>query len=143
MDKKIKETYKVEQELKENLEKEIKTEEEIVSDSITLANELLNKGKTSIVIKKRLYSVVIKISEKQKKMQHRVTKDIKTFPVRYISLVAADVNKYKISNGKYIPYTISAEIDERYSLKDNLKVVTEAFIRHITGTIKASYMEDR
>lgn len=143
VDNEIKKSYEIENNLKEKLDNDIKTEEEILSSSINLANDLLSSGKASITINNKLYSVVMKISTKEKKMQHRVTKKVKSFPVRYISIIAADVNKYKLSNGKYIPFTISAEVDERYNLKDNLKTVTEAFLRHVTGTVKASYMEDK
>lgn len=142
IDKEIEKSYEVEKNLKDKLEKEIKTEEEIKKNSIDLADKLLKKRKAVITIDKKPYSLVMKINTINKKMFNKKTSTVEILPLDYISIIAADVNKYKLSRGKYIPFTISAEIDKRYSVKDNLKTVCEAFIRHVTGQIKAEYIDN-
>lgn len=55
-----------------------------------------------------------------------------------IFLVIADVYKYEHAKSigeRYIPFTVTAEIDNKMDLSKNLQAMIEAFFRHTTGKI--------
>lgn len=61
----------------------------------------------------------------------------------YIVLVVADKTKFRILNGKYIPYTVTAEVDNSLGYEENLRAMVSAWLRHVCGlTDKADFMED-
>lgn len=53
-----------------------------------------------------------------------------------IFMTVANINKYKIVQEKYKPYTVTAEIDNSFTLRENLQAVVEAYLRHILDMVK-------
>lgn len=53
-----------------------------------------------------------------------------------IYMVILDEKKLKSAGGHYVPFTVSAEVDNSFSYYENVKAMVEAFLRHITGTIQ-------
>lgn len=46
------------------------------------------------------------------------------------------------AGNKYIPYTVSVEVDNKFTLRENYEAVIEAFLRHITDTERPEVIED-
>lgn len=46
------------------------------------------------------------------------------------------------TGNKYIPYTVSVEVDNKFTLRENYEAVIEAFLRHITDTERPEVIED-
>ena len=134
-------SYKVEKALTDKLNKEIKTEEEILKQSEVIAEALMNRSKLRTVVSEKDFYFTFKVQPILVKKRHKVTNEIKEIPIDHIVLIVADINKYNLSGGKYMPFVAKAEVDKNYSIKDNLKTVVEAFIRHLTGNIKPESLE--
>jgi hypothetical protein len=124
-DKKL---QQIQDELMRELDKEQKIETEIVQSSEDIAaNLLLSKRCTA------------DINGTQFLFNYRLLKNNEKSSM-YV--LVANITKYKIAPEKYIPFTATAEMDPRYSERDNLKTVVEAFIRHITDRVKPDTLED-
>lgn len=55
---------------------------------------------------------------------------------RGIFMTVANMNKYLLVPDKYKPYTVTAEIDNNFTLRENLQSVVEAYLRHILDMVK-------
>lgn len=139
--KEIERSYDVEREIRKNIDKEVKTEEEILEASLAIADNLLNTPKVKAIIDERQYLITMRVQPMLVKKIHMKTKEVIEVPEDHIVLIIADIAKYNLSAGKYIPFTAKAQVDKDYSLRDNLKTVVEGFIRHITGNIKPEILE--
>lgn len=130
----------IQNELMKEIDKEQKTEEDIISAAETIASGLITLGKMGAAVDGKEFMFAFKILEKPKFVldKDKVKKQIQ---VKYIYMIVTDVIKYQIANGKYKPFIVDAEMDERYDLKANLKAAVEGFIRHITGRIKPEMLE--
>lgn len=60
-------------------------------------------------------------------------------PVIYLLIV--NMNLYKITPEKYIPFTAKAPVDSRYTMQENMAATVEAFLRHRSGKIKPEMIE--
>lgn len=118
----------IQDELMRELDKEQKIETEIIQSSEDIAGNLLLSKKC-----------VAEINGTQYLFNYRLLKNNEK-SIMYI--LVANTVKYKISPDKYIPFTATADMDPRYSERDNLKTVVEAFIRHVTDRIKPGTLED-
>lgn len=141
IDKQLAKYDSMEKDMLNELDKEIKAEEEILQDSLAVADALMANPKVKVEIDGRAFLIAMKVVPKLVKKVHIVTKDIIEVPVDHIFLIIADIHKYNLTGGKYKPYTVEAAIDENYNMRDNLKTVVEGFIRHITGNIKPEILE--
>lgn len=61
---------------------------------------------------------------------------------RCLQLVISNETTRSLVGNKYIPYTVSCEVDNDFSLLDNYKAVFSAFLRHLTGTDQAEVLEE-
>ena len=141
IEKEIEKSYNIEKEMLKEIDKEIKAEEEIIQDSLAIADALMANSKVKVEIDGRAFMVAMKIVPKLVQKIHIVSKEIIEVPEDHIFLIIADINKYNLTGGKYKPYTVEGKIDHDYSMRDNLKTVIEGFIRHITGNIKPEILE--
>lgn len=118
----------IEQEILSEIDKETRIETEIVQASEEIASHLIVSKTVRTEIDGRAFH-----------FRYRVLNGPKS---KVIFMVAADIIKFELLQQKYKPFTISFEMDERYSEKDNLKTGVEAFIRHITGHIRPDVLDD-
>lgn len=141
LQKEIQKSFELEKELKKKLDKDIKSEEEILTASLSIAENLLHNSKVRAVIDGKQFLVTMKVQSIKVKKIHLVSKKTIDVPEDFIVLLFADINKYNLTGGKYLPFTAKAKIDKQYSMKDNIKTIVEAFIRNITGNIKPEMIE--
>ena len=122
------------QEIQDNIikgiDKEIELDKQIESDSEEIAYNLLKNNKTKFIVDKRNYLF---------QYGTYINKKNKQCIVIYISDIEI-VNKTK--TGDYIPYIINSEIDNNFTLEENLKATVEAFLRHRLGLIKPEVLPD-
>lgn len=137
----IKKSYEVEQELRNQLNNEIEQEALLKETCLSIANSLMKTPKVKTNIDGRDYLIAMTIRKIPVKKMHMVTKEVIEVPEDHITIVMADINKHKLTGGKYIPYTATGKVDKRYSVRDNLVAVVEGLVRHITGLIKPEILE--
>ena len=141
LQKELENSYKVEKNLRDKLKNEIDAEEEVRQSAEAIANSLLSIPKVKAEIDGRPFLITMKIQPLLVKKIHVTNKDIIEVTEDHIILVIADINKYNLTGGKYLPFTAKGKVDKNYSLKDNIKTVVEGFIRHVTGLIKPEILE--
>lgn len=117
----------IEQELIQEIDNEQKIETHIFESSEEIAAHLVLNKRVQAEVNDRLYKFSYRLLEKQDK--------------KILYVLIADVLKYNVAGNKYIPFSAHAEMDTRYSERDNLKAVIEGFIRHITGRQKPEVLE--
>ena len=61
---------------------------------------------------------------------------------RIIMMVISNEATRKIAGNKYVPFTVSSEIDNNFSLLENYEAIIETFLRHIAGTDKPEILDD-
>lgn len=137
----LKNSYKVENALKDKLTNEEEQENLLRETCLSIANNLIANPKVKTVIDNKEYLLTMTIKQIPIKKIHVVNKDIITVPEDHIVILMADINKHKLTGGKYIPYTATSKIDKNYSLRDNIICTVEGLIRHITGLIKPEILE--
>jgi hypothetical protein len=118
----------IQDELMKELDKEQQLENHINISSEQIAAHLTLNSKCKAEINNTPYIFAYKLLQAKGK--------------RIIYIVISNIIKYELAQSKYIPFSATAEVNEQYSLKDNLKTVVEAFIRHITGTVKPDTVAD-
>ena len=141
LQKQIEESYKVEQELMKKLDSEIEQDEELEAAARSIAEGLVKSSKVRTMIGESEFSIAMKIQPRMVKKMHAVTKDVIEVPEDHIVLIAANVTKYNLVGGKYIPFTATAKVDKNYSLLDNTVAVVKGLLGHITGNIKPEVLE--
>lgn len=139
--KEIEKSYKVEQALMDEIKNEEEQEQLLRETCISIADSLMKTPKVRTQIDGREFLIAMTIRKIPVKKIHLVTKDTIEVPEDHISIVMADINKHKLTGGKYMPYTATAKVDKSYSVRDNLVAVVEGLIRHITGLIKPEILE--
>lgn len=63
-------------------------------------------------------------------------KDLNHGKRKGILMTIADARKMEILQGKYVPYTVTAEIVNDFTLTENLTSIVEAGLRHIFDRVK-------
>lgn len=58
-----------------------------------------------------------------------------------IFMFIANMENYRKFKDKYKPYTATVEIDNKFTMRENLQSVIEVFFRHITGRTQAEILE--
>lgn len=119
---------KIQNEIMEEMDKEANMEKHIMDSSEQIASQLMSTKKITTEINGTPYMFSYRVLENEDS--------------KFIFMLVANTIKYKIAQEKYKPFKATAEMDLRYSLKDNLQTVVETFIRHITGHIKPTDLED-
>lgn len=137
----IKKSYEVEKELMNELNSEIEQEALLRETCLSIANNLMKTPKVKTNIDGRDYLIAMTIRKIPVKKMHVVTKEVIEVPEDHITIVMADINKHRLTGGKYIPYTATGKVDKNYSVRDNLVAVVEGLVRHITGLIKPEILE--
>lgn len=120
------ELQNIENELLNNIDEEVKTDNEIKNAAEEIAATLILSGSTKYSFNDIAYS-----------FRYICNNQTKT-----ITVIAANINKYKIAGNKYKPFIINATLDESYSELQCATSAVEAFIRHVTGTMKPEYIEE-
>ena len=108
---------KIEQELLNQLDQEVNQDQQIATQAKEIASSLNLQKIAQARIEDRDFVLTYQANKKN------------------ITVLAADKNKYQIVGEKYRPYVIQAELDNKFSLKENLEAICESFIRHLTGDI--------
>lgn len=139
--KEIEKSYKVEQALIDEIKSEEEQEQLLRESCISIAESLMKTPKVRTQVDGRDFLIAMTIRKIPVKKIHLVTKDIIEVPEDHISIVMADINKHKLTGGKYMPYTATGKVDKSYSVRDNLVTVIEGLLRHITGLIKPEILE--
>lgn len=108
--------------------------EEILNKTIDdITNKLMANSKALATIDGTQYMLMCRVNDVPNQVTHK--------SVRMVLLVASDVNKAERLKGRYIPYNVTAKYDARFEVKANIRAAVEGFVRHITGTIKASMLD--
>lgn len=123
-----KDLKKIEQEIISNINNEIKTDEEIREKAMYAAELLMQNPRLDLEIDETVYAIKFTVNN--------------SINPPSIFMIATNIAKYTLVGSSYRPYTINVEINENYSLKENLAGAIEAFIRHITGNYKPEVLEE-
>jgi hypothetical protein len=118
----------IQDEIMSGMDHELKLEKHILESSDEIASHLILTKKVVAEVNGTPYTFAFKLLENA--------------TGRHIYMLAANNIKRSITPEKYVPFSISAKVDEDYTLKDNLKTAVEGFIRHITGAIKPEVLGD-
>lgn len=142
INKQIEESYKVEEALNKQIDQEIEEDREFeeLCDLITTGIVTISKYKAKVDGKEFMFTM--KVQPMMVEMFNVRTKKKETISREHIVLFAADINKFKLSGGKYIPFVAKSMIDKKYSLKDNARAVVKAMVGKITGNIKPEVLDD-
>lgn len=117
-----KDIQKIQDEIMNQVNKNLDKEEFVEKASTDISSRLLNFQKVDYEIEDREYTFKYRLVQSNGK--------------KLINLIVADIFKFKLVREKYIPYTVNAEVNENFSIKDNLKSIIEAFLRHVLDLVK-------
>lgn len=118
------ELKKIEQELLKQIDNEVDLDKQISEQAQEIATSLSVQGVARTTIDGSPFAISYEKKGKE------------------IRMVAADVAKFQLVGEKYRPYTITAELDNRFSFKENLIATCEAFIRHLLGEVRPEPLEE-
>lgn len=119
---------KLEKEWQEKMKQEEEKEEEIIRLRDVITDKLMNSSKIRISAFDKIFELAIVVNANIK-------------PAR-AKLIVVDKARFEIAGSKYKPLQIDAEFDDNYTIKGNLVATVEAWLRHITGTIKPEMIEE-
>ena len=57
-----------------------------------------------------------------------------------VFMTVANAEKFQLLKEKYVPFTVRVEIENNFTLQENLQAATEAFFRHITDKTQAEQL---
>jgi hypothetical protein len=119
----------LERQIIQQMDTDSEIEKEIEETSLEIASQLIVSNKVNTMINKTNYLFAYRLLDngKQKK----------------IFMLVTDIFKYNLVGTQYKPFTVTADVDQRYDLCANLKTAVEGFIRHITGRFKPEIVEDQ
>lgn len=117
------EIQRIQNELLKSFDKEQQMEEMVENLSGEIAAKLVLENKATAEVNGLEYMFAYRFINKGKK--------------QFIYMTVANLNKYRLLQEKYVPYTVTAEIDNDFTLKENLKATVEAYLRHILDMVKA------
>lgn len=141
LQKEIEKSYEVERELIKEIENEEEQEQLLRESCISIADSLMKTPKVRTNIEGRDFLIAMTIRPLPVKKIHVVTKEVIEVKEDHITILMADINKHKLTGGKYLPYTATGKVDKRYSVRDNIVAVVEGLLRHITGLVKPEILE--
>ena len=108
---------RIEQEIMASIDGDVKKEQMLIELSSDIATKLTTSGETRAEIEGLNYKFKAKMDG------------------RYIIFLVACIEKYKIAQEKYRPYTVTAEVNNSMTQYENLRATVEAFLRHILNMI--------
>lgn len=114
---------KIQDEIMQGMNKEASQEEMVRNLSREIGGKLALQKKTSAQIEEREFFFAYK--------------DINYQGRQGLMMTVADMFKFKIAQEKYTPYSVTAEIDNNFTMEENLTSVVEAFLRHKLDIVKA------
>lgn len=123
-EKDLKKLNEIQKSLEDQLDQEIKSEEEVLSAIDSITDSLYLNNKIRIDFNGTAYMIGMKI-----------LKDTQ------ILLIVSDIAKFTILGSKYMPAMVRSDIDKRFDMKANIKTAVEGWVRHVTGTIKPEYLD--
>jgi len=59
-----------------------------------------------------------------------------------INLVISNEETRRIAGSHYVPFTVSAEVDNSFSLLENYEAIFQTFLKHVSGTERPEVLED-
>lgn len=119
----------LEREWQEKMKEEEDKEAEIIRLRDVITDKLMNSSKIRISAFDKVFELAIVVNTQIK-------------PAR-AKLIVVDKARFELAGDKYKPLQIDAEFDDNYTVKGNLVATVEAWLRHITGTIKPEMIEEQ
>jgi hypothetical protein len=137
--KSIKELEDLENEMRAEIDKELKDENEIIHAIQDIASSLIVYEKASAEINGRKYFIKFKVV--------RTGQTIKTAKGNEIAhcqiiLMASDVLKATLAPKQYLPCIVRVDYNYELTEKGNITAAVEGWVRHITDTVKPEMLED-
>ncbi|MED1125231.1 hypothetical protein [Bacillus atrophaeus] len=114
---------RIQDEIMSGMNKEQAAEEMVKNLSEEIAAKLVLDNRTTAEVEDTEYMFAYKTISQGKR--------------KGIFMTVANMNKYRIVQEKYKPYTVTAEFDNNFTLRENLQAVVEAYLRHILDMVKA------
>jgi len=59
-----------------------------------------------------------------------------------IYMVISNEETRRIAGSHYVPFTVTAEVDNSFTLNENYEAIVQAFLRHVSNTEKAEVIEE-
>ena len=137
--KSIEDLNKLEKELNDEINKELKDEEEIIHAIQDIVSSLIVYEKASAEINGRKYLIKTTVIETG---QTVIDAQGKKQSGRQVILMAMDVLKASIMPKQYSPCTVRVDFNYDLTMKGNITAAVEGWVRHVTGTIKPEMLED-
>lgn len=141
MNEELKKLDEAEKAWNEKLNKEIKSEEDILSLIEETTNSLFLSGKTRAIIDNKRFIVGSKVTNLPEVKFDTVTNERKQVITKTIVLIVTNEDRYKLMGQKYIPAMVKADYDERYDAKANIRAAVEGWVRHVTDTVKPEMLD--
>ena len=128
----------LEKEMKAEIDKELKDEEEIIHAIQDIVSSLVIYEKASAKVNGRGYLIKTTVSETGKTvLDAKGQKQVQ----RQIVLIAVDTIKANLLPKQYTPCIVRVDYNYDLTMKSNVTAAVEGWIRHITGTIKPEMLE--
>jgi hypothetical protein len=137
--KNLEDLDKLQNEMLSEIDKQIKDDEEIVHAVQDIVSSLNIYAKANAEINGKKYMVKTKIHETgQTVLDSKGNKQTQ----KQVILIAMDVVKAQIMEGKYIPCIVRVDFNPELTMKGNITAAVEGWVRHITGNIKPEMLEN-
>lgn len=130
---------KIQKEIETDLNDKANEEEEVIQIIEDIISKLVVFDIARVTINNKNYTLKYSIKE-----NGQTKKDEKGAIIlgRNLILIAADDAKVKLLQKKYKPCYATVDYNYELSMKGNLIAAVEAWVRHITGTIKVESLEE-
>lgn len=138
MQKELDALDKMQKELTDQLDKQLKDEEEIIQAIQQISSSLTIYEKANTEINGTKYMVKTTLVETGETILNDKGKPVIK---REIVLMASDILKAEIMRGKYLPLVARVTYNYDLTMKGNITAAVEGWIRHITDTVKPEMLE--
>ena len=115
---------KIERELLGQIDQEVNEEKQVATQAKDVATQLKSRGTAAAQIDQRNFVITFMAKGNN------------------ITLIVADKAKYDLMGEKYRPYIVEGQIDNEFSMHQNLEAVCESFIRHILGAVRPESLQE-
>lgn len=129
----LEELNALQEEMLRNIDDEVKLEQEITEMAAKIAHDMAKKGNKALF---QWNGVTYQANAACRTMMQG------KIPKKVVVMVIADTVKLRILQKKYIPYTVTAEIDNTFDWETNLRTLMEAWFRHISGLVNKNVGEE-
>lgn len=128
------------------IDKEIKTEDEIKSQATYITELLIKEPVVRVEYAGSVYTLTQRQGKQPQKVTDPSTGKIVTIQINAIVLVAINESRRRqayLANKAYLaPATYVGEYNDEFTLYENLFAVVEAFLRHVTGELRIQSTDD-